>query len=357
MRTRRFIVAALLCASACGAVVVCRAQDEARNRVALFPVPERDKWGYKDRAGQWVICPQYQMANPFVGGMAEVWQDNLKFYIKDDGTRIEDRNFASDHFSEGLISVKIGDKYGFADTEGRLVIFPRFDGAGDFVEGLAPVESGDKWGYVGRDGEMKIAPQFDDASRFSEGLASVCYEIAKPKTEEERMDLLLGGDTNEKCGYINKSGAVVIAPQYNRANDFSGGLAAVHVGRLEYGFGGGEDKQAGEWGYIDRAGNIRISLQFHDALDFAEGLAAVKIGAKWGYIDASGKVIIPPRFEWARSFAGGLAYIAIGETKTWQPHRGVTVIAIGLKGKEGYIDQTGEFASDELTWKGKWKQR
>ncbi|MFN2596364.1 MAG: WG repeat-containing protein [Pyrinomonadaceae bacterium] len=360
---------ALLCAAACCAVVVCPAQRSARDRahgeardgagdaVALFPVPEGDRWGYKDRAGRWAIRPQYQSANPFVAGMAEVWQDDLKFYVRADGTRVEDRNFASDHFSEGLMPVRVGDKYGFADAEGRLVVFPRFDYAGDFGEGLAPVKIKDKWGYVARDGGVKIAPQFDDASRFSEGLASVCYEIAKPKTEEERVELLPGGgDTNKRCGYVNKSGEVVIAPQYNEAGDFSEGLAAVRVGRRGNVIGS-EDEQTGKWGYIDRAGGVVMPLQFQNAHDFAEGLAPVKIGAKWGYVDAGGKTVIPPRFEWAQSFSGGLALVAVGEPKTWWPRRGVTALAIGLKGKYGYIDKTGEFVSDKLTWKGKWKKR
>jgi hypothetical protein len=357
MLSRIVVNAALFCALACCAVVVCRAQDEVRNPVALFPVPERDKWGFKDRAGRWVIRPQYQLASSFIGEMAEVWQDNHKFYIAADGRGIEDRNFASDHFSEGLMPVKIGEKYGFADHEGRLVIFPRFDDARDFGEGLAPVEVKDKWGYVGRDGELKIEPQFDEASRFSEGLAAVCYVIAKPKTKDERVEsLFFGEDTNERCGYIDRSGVVVIAPQFNEANEFSNGLAAVRVGRSERVITG-EDAKAGKWGFVDRSGNFVIPLRFQKASDFSEGLAAVKIGAKWGYIDASGKIVIPPRFESARSFTGGLALIAVGETRTWWPRRGVTFLAAGLKGQYGYIDRTGEFVSDKLTWKGKWKKR
>ena len=34
----------------------------------------------------------------------------------------------------------------------------------------------------------------------------------------------------------------------------------------------------------------------------------------------------------------------------------LTVFAVGLKGRHGYIDRTGEFVSDKLTWKGKWKK-
>lgn len=82
----------------------------------------------------------------------------------------------------------------------------------------------------------------------------------------------------------------------------------------------------------------------------------MKVGKKWGFIDATGAFVITPRFEWARSFGGGLALVALGETKYYWPYKGITVLGGGLKGRHGYVDGTGEFVSDKLTWKGKWKK-
>ncbi len=56
------------------------------------------------------------------------------------------------------------------------------------------------------------------------------------------------------------------------------------------------------------------------------------------------------------SFKGGLALVAAGETKYYWPDKRITVPGIGRKGTHGYIDRTGEFVSDKLTWKGKWKK-
>jgi len=39
--------------------------------------------------------------------------------------------------------------------------------------GIQPVKSGGKWGYIDRSGRMVIPPQFERAGRFFEGLASV----------------------------------------------------------------------------------------------------------------------------------------------------------------------------------------
>jgi hypothetical protein len=73
---------------------------------------------------------------------------------------------------------------------------------------------------------------------------------------------------------------VVVTPQYQRAADFSEGLAAVEVG--------------GKWGYIDKTGRMVIQPQFGSALRFYGGVARVSVGDKHGLIDATGKFIWGP---------------------------------------------------------------
>jgi hypothetical protein len=65
--------------------------------------------------------------------------------IKPQFDEVRDRGF-----SEGLIAVKIGSKYGYMDTTGKIGIKPQFDAAGSFKEGLAPIKIGDKWGFVSK---------------------------------------------------------------------------------------------------------------------------------------------------------------------------------------------------------------
>ncbi len=62
-------------------------------------------------------------------------------------------------------------------------------------------------------------------------------------------------------------------------------------------------KERGKYGYIDRTGRVVIPPQFVDAGNFSEGLAGVQLskeGHKHGYIDTSGKMVIPPQFEECR---------------------------------------------------------
>ena len=48
-------------------------------------------------------------------------------------------------------------------------------------------------------------------------------------------------------------------------------------------------------GYIDKTGKMIISPQFSDTSGFADGLAAVKVGKKLGYIDHAGNYVWAPR--------------------------------------------------------------
>ncbi len=77
------------------------------------------------------------------------------------------------HSSEGLARVQLGNKYGFIDRSGQMVINPQFGFAESFSEGLARVQLGNKYGFIDRSGQMVINPQFDSAGSFSEGLAAV----------------------------------------------------------------------------------------------------------------------------------------------------------------------------------------
>ena len=53
-----------------------------------------------------------------------------------------------------------------------------------------------------------------------------------------------------------------------------------------------------------------ISPQYEDAEPFSEGLAAVKRDGKWGYIDTEGQTVIPFQYERAYDFSEGYAVVS-----------------------------------------------
>jgi WG containing repeat len=134
-------------------------------------------------------------------------------------------------------------------------------------------DSAGKYGFIDKTGKVVISPQFDSVGYFHEGLAQM------------RM--------NNTIGYIDKEGKIAINPQFDQVNNFSEGVAFVKIGS--------------KWGVIDKEGKVAINPQFDFGFQFSEGLAAVQIGKKWGYIDKKGQLIIQPTFDRAGLFEDGLA--------------------------------------------------
>jgi hypothetical protein len=177
-----------------------------------------------------------------------------------------------------------------------------------------------------------IPPKYDEVKNFSEGLAAVCvgnwidedvfYSDGEFAGTVKRL-------VNQKWGFIDKTGAVVIPLIYDTAYSFSDGVAEVWldgewgfidktgstverrlvVGRLPEGLTVFWCNDTYKLGYRDEAGNIVIAPAFDDARNFSDGLAAVQLDGKWGFIDRTGKEIIAPAFDQARDFSDGLAVV------------------------------------------------
>ncbi len=62
----------------------------------------------------------------------------------------------TDDLSEGLITAKLGGKWGFIDRAGKMVIPYKYDEAMPFSEGLAGVKKDGKWGFIDKKGKMVL---------------------------------------------------------------------------------------------------------------------------------------------------------------------------------------------------------
>src|SRR5262245_14797131 len=110
------------------------------------------------------------MADAVVGRKVGFIDRAWKFSIK---SRFELTGF-SGFGDEGLAMISIGDKFGYIDTSGKVIIQPIYSLTRGWSEGLNPViGSGEKWSFIGLKGETVIKPAFDDDQPFSEGLAAV----------------------------------------------------------------------------------------------------------------------------------------------------------------------------------------
>lgn len=70
-------------------------------------------------------------------------------------------------------------------------------------------------------------------------------------------------------------------------------------------------KKNDRYGYIDRNGKVVIEPRFRRANDFSEGVASVREDGLYGFIDPSGKFITAEKYDYADSFRNDLCYAYI----------------------------------------------
>jgi WG containing repeat len=303
----------------------------------------------------------------------------------------------------GLYPVHVGDRWGYIDNAGKIVIQPQFAMADTFSDGLAavmPASAGGQattdrattgaqafWGFIDRTGRLVIQPQFTDIVPFADGLALVsasgfhgyidsrgkrvidltAYSDARDFSEGLAVVGQLDGDQTY-YGYIDKPGKLVIPTEFSDAAPFSEGLAMVC--------------QEGKYGYIDKTGYWVIQPSYEQAGSFSEGLAGVQLesphgGSEWGYIDKTGKMVIQPQFDSAGEFHEGLAAVSPLQRGSSSPlecgyidKSGSLVIGMrfnsalefsgGLAAVHpldagwGFIDKTGAFVIEPKYFGGGW---
>lgn len=138
------------------------------------------------------------------------------------GKKLSDLRFDNvQYFVEDRAWVKVGNLWGFINTEGVMLIKPSYEYAREFSEGMSAVLKYDYYGYVNKQGEEVILTLYDDAENFSEGLAAV-------KGQWE------GGFPT--YAFINKEGHTVIIPATKTeaiewAHSFRNGLAVISKGK------------------------------------------------------------------------------------------------------------------------------
>lgn len=310
-----------------------------------------------------VATESYQLAYPVKDGYARIVK-NLKWGLIDD--RLESVLAPKwdylGELSEGFRPVRSGTLSGFADCDGKQVIPPQFAQAEIFSEGFSAVKNEEgKWGYINKDGELVIPYHYEEANSFSNGLALIKTEglygyINKenntviPPTYTEAYPFsenLACVKTDVGYGYINTDGSFAIQPQYELAFDFCEGVAVIKNGK--YGLidasgailiaptfdrlipiinnGLVKAEKNGKMGFINTAGQQKTEFIYTDLGDFSEGFCPVGTSEGYGYINSNFELVLSPAWELAGKFSEGLA-------------------PIKKDGLWGYIDTEGTLKTD-----------
>ncbi|MFA6598439.1 MAG: WG repeat-containing protein [Ignavibacteriaceae bacterium] len=303
--------------------------------LCLVVDPKTGKTGYINKTGQLVIPFQFTSASNFNNGYAFNYEPgsaaNSKIQarcrlINTEGkviveTTPNDYGYRTE-FHEGKARFKRGMKrsnnrfeiyYGFLDTLGNIAIEDKFNDVRDFSDSLAAVQLGEKWGFIDNHGNIKIDCQFtNEPQPFSNGRARI-------------------QSRDNKYGYIDTSGNVVVEPIYSDAFPYSDGFTTVSFldERYQKAFFiiDLKGKRIKEFKRIKKDNEI---ITFHSG--FNDGLAVAQqgYGMDMGFIDTKGKTVIDFKFNKLKPFNSGLAYAEQYDKKT-------------SKVSKGFIDKKGKF--------------
>lgn len=278
-----------------------------------------------------------------------------------------------------LFQIFEGNKTGFIDTTGQVVIKPTFRTVGEFSEGLAAARINGTYGYIDYTGAFVIQPQFDYATPFSDAFAIV-YKEGKPfyinKTGQKVFDCnfpMVGQFENgraiiitstKKFGVINKQGQLIIDTVYSQLSPVADGMMIVH-GLNHHAY---DDEEKGikknyEIGVIDTLGNFIISYgKFKDIADYYNGYFKAEIPKEpwdsiYGYsaqtaiIDKTGKIIISKDYN-NHCYIEGNLHCGLAKMhlyKYWIPEE-KGVFSTTEKSYQGYINFKGKISINDTTF-------
>jgi hypothetical protein len=293
--------------------------DLAKN--GLLWIEERDsgRWSLVKRDGSALgVSQDTKPESWFMPGGFGVLnrEDGSKIHVGVDGQTLGDKSWEDAFlFSHGLAPVKSGGKWGFIDTDGKMVIQPVCDEASEFQNIgtdenpvlLARVVREGRWGCVDQSGREVIEPQWDEMMGFS------------PLYDGRFVALVRLGDL---WGFIDPTGKTIVEPCGTRGI-VERGFVLLMVKK--------EGEERGNFVHYDADG-VELDWRAREAIEsesekpadiLAEGaLITESSDGKFGLKDASGEFILPPKWN-------HIAWIGPGAAAAWNEKEGGIFDATG----------------------------
>ncbi|MES2725567.1 MAG: WG repeat-containing protein [Bacteroidota bacterium] len=232
--------------------------------------------------------------------------------------------------AQQLFPILLKNKWGYMNTEGKVIIQPKYDIALEFNEGHAVVALSNQpclinvqekriidtglyeyistfseglcavrdfkkhWCYINNTGKtiLKLDSFVYEANPFYNGLARVSKKV-DDITQKFGFDI---SNLSYRFAYINKNGAYVSDFKYRDAVNFNTNVARVRENGLTY---------------LINTSCTKISEEFSEISDFSDSLAICIKEGKFGYINTSGMVVILNQYDFATMFFNGFAEISM----------------------------------------------
>lgn len=312
-----------------------------------------DKWGFQDFYGNVVIEAIFDRAGDFSQGRAAVMVNDAIGFIDTTGKFIIPCKYSwSSGFSGGFAIVKLNSKYGFVDLKGNEITPIHFDYVFPFRNGYSIVNQGGtytekgflggKYGVIDTNGILVVNPRYDFIDSYQLLMFQGKMQPLAQVTRATRV--LVGNDNflsllNCQVGYLDSNGKEVIPIKYGELAFSEGGLIwGMKEGKwgllnqsgkattpFKYDYLPASRTELygadtvllihvevdSKFGFINREGREVITPIYEDYLSFSEGLIAMKRNGKWGFLNQEGNIVIPIMYDQVKSFEGGYAVVQL----------------------------------------------
>lgn len=142
------------------------------------------------------------------------------------------------------------------------------DTQSEIHENRAIFEHNNRFGFVDGKGELVVEAQYDSVDNFSEGRAVVC--------------------AGSMYGLIDAAGGEIIAPTWDELSYDGSALCYV--------------ESDGLYGVIDRMGNVVAAPEWDWTGEYCHSMLLVEKNGKYGFLNAKGEIAIPIKYDNATSF-------------------------------------------------------
>ncbi len=222
-------------------------------------------------------------------------------YADANGAHVIPRRFEKARaFRHGLAAVRIDGLWGFIEPSGELAITPKFLAVGDFHGARAEAASNEGVGVIDRDGAFIIPPRFDRAIPFTNDVALVSERGDKPASKIARgvgVDIIHHSFRlyHRQHGWLTKHRHQF---RWFRSQRDGGGFLIW----------ASDSASRSPFGLMDDSGSWVVEPSFGEVHSLHEGLARVRRGL-WGAVDERGEIAVPLQFDWLSDFKNGHALI------------------------------------------------
>ena len=230
--------------------------DSFNSETLIVAKNEEDKVGFINTKNEWVISPIYTLASPFQNGLAFVRDEQKKSMLINTKGEVVIKGFDWLEYHNSNIIV-VGDyqwNYSVYNYKGELLDIYNSFYENHYGEQVHRVSKQDKYGFIDGNGKVIIPLEYEGANELREGLIPVIK--------------------NDKWGCINLKNEVVIPFQ------FIGSLGVFENGVAVYSKGP-ESKMGYSWsqcGLINNIGEVIVEPKYNRIEYLTGNIAIITIG-------------------------------------------------------------------------------